>query len=537
MKITFLGAAHEVTGSCTLLEVNGKLGLIDCGMEQGKDIFVNQPIPANAADLDFVLLTHAHIDHAGNLPLLYKNGFSGPVYTTEASANLCRIMLRDSAHIQESEAEYKTRKAQRRGLPPVEPLYGMKDAEGLLNLLRPCSYGEILPIAEGIRIRFTDMGHVLGSACIEVWCTEKNVTKKIVFSGDVGNLHQPILRDPCFVSEADYVVVESTYGERLHEEERPDYIGALAGFLQKTLDRVGNVVIPSFAVGRTQEMLYFIREIKNRGLVKGHDGFPVYVDSPLAEAATAVFLQADIQFLDEEAAALVRAGENPLWFEGLKTSVSAEESKAINLDPEPKVILSSSGMCDAGRIRHHLKHNLWRPESTVLFVGYQAPGTLGRRLVDGEKEVTLFGEKVANRAEIGILPGISGHADKNGLLRWMKGFEKKPALVFVNHGENEVTERFAAALKEELGLEALAPFSGTSYDLLAGQLLEAGEGIPVVKVSAPRMAETDRASDAYNKAKTAAQQLMSLITGRKDRSAQQLQALTADIRKLLEQYR
>lgn len=534
MKLTFLGATHEVTGSCTLLETGGKLGLIDCGMEQGKDIFVNQPIPANAADLDFVLLTHAHIDHSGNLPLLFKNGFSGPVYATEATCNLCRIMLRDSAHIQESEAEFKTRKAKRRGLPPVEPLYTLQDAEGLLKLLRPCSYGEVLTVAEGICVRFTDVGHLLGSASIEVWCTEKDVTKKIVFSGDVGNLHQPILRDPSLIAEADYIVVESTYGDRLHSEERPDYIGSLSDFIQRTLDRGGNVVIPSFAVGRTQEMLYFIREIKNRGLVTGHDGFPVYVDSPLAEAATAVFLQADIEYLDDEAAALVKAGENPLWFDGLRTSVSAEESKAINFDTEPKVILSASGMCDAGRIRHHLKHNLWRPESTVLFVGYQSEGTLGRRLVDGEEEVTLFGEKIANRAEIGILPGISGHADKNGLMRWMKGFETKPAMVFVNHGENEVTERFARTLKEELGFEAVAPFSGTVYDLLSDTLSRT-EGVPVVKIRAPGMA--DGAQEAYNKARTAAQQLMSLVTGSKGAPGGELAALAADIRALISRYR
>lgn len=537
MKITFLGATHEVTGSCTLLEAGGTLGLVDCGMEQGRDLFVNQPIPSSAADLDFVLLTHAHIDHAGNLPLLYKNGFTGPVYATEATCNLCRIMLRDSANIQESEAAYQTRKAQRRGQSPVEPLYTVQDAEGLLGLLRPCAYGETLTIAEGVQIRFTDAGHLLGSACIEIWLTEADTTKKLVFSGDLGNLYQPILRDPCLVTEADYVVVESTYGDRLHSEEQPDYIGALASYIQKALDRGGNVLIPAFAVGRTQQMLYFIREIKKRGLVKGHDAFPVYVDSPLAEAATAVFLQADVQFLDEEAAALVAAGENPLWFEGLTPSVSVEESKAINEDKRPKVILAASGMCDAGRIRHHLKHNLWRPESTVLFVGYQAEGSLGRRLIEGEAEVTLFGEKVANRAEIGVLPGISGHADREGLLRWLRGFEKKPALVFVNHGENQVTERFAETLKEELDLDALAPFSGTEFDLLAGRLTAHPEGIPIVKVSAPGMAQDEGNRKAYDEAKLAAQQLLSFVAGCKGRPNKELQEMTRKIRALLAQYR
>lgn len=535
MKFTFLGAAHEVTGSCTLLEVNGRLGLVDCGMEQGRDLFINQPLPVNAGQLDFVILTHAHIDHAGNLPLLHKNGFSGPVYATEVCCDLCSIMLRDSAHIQQSEAEYKNRKARRRGEKEIEPLYTVADAEGLLKQLRPCRYGERLAIAEGVQLRFADAGHLLGSASIELWCTERGQTKKIVFSGDLGHLDQPILRDPTLISEADYVVVESTYGDRLHSAEKPDHAGALAACVQRTLDRGGNVVIPSFAVGRTQQMLYFLRQIKNRGLVTGHDGFPVYVDSPLAEAATAVFLQADPDFMDEEAAALSAAGENPLWFNGLHTAVSAEESKAINLDPTPKVILSASGMCDAGRIRHHLKHNLWRPESTVLFVGYQAAGSLGRRLQDGEKEVTLFGEKIAVRAEIGSLPGMSGHADRAGLLRWMSGFEKKPAMVFVNHGENEVTDRFAEALKTELGLDAIAPYSGTCYDLLANRLLDHPRGRPVEKSAAA--AQKTPVAGAYDRAVTAVRQLQSLVAGSKERDPEELLALTGEIRSILEKFR
>ena len=541
MKITFLGATHEVTGSCTLLEVGQSRFLVDCGMEQGRDLFVNQPIPASAADLDFVLLTHAHIDHSGNLPLLFKNGFSGPVYATEATCNLASIMLRDAANIQQSEAEYKTRKAQRAGRPPVEPLYDVNDAEGLISLLRPCSYGERIPVADGVSIRFTDVGHLLGSACIEIWCRENGQEKKIVFSGDVGNINQPILKDPNTVSSADYVVVESTYGDREHADGTPDYIGALAGYIQKTLDRGGNVVIPSFAVGRTQEMLYFIREIKNRALVTGHPNFPVYVDSPLAEAATAVFLQADPQYLDEEAVALLRAGENPLWFDGLKTSVSSEDSKAINTDPVPKVILSASGMCDAGRIRHHLKHNLWRPESTVLFVGYQAEGTLGRKLLEGTESVTIFGEKIACRAEIGQLPGISGHADRSGLLRWMRGFETRPAQVFVNHGEDAVTDAFAKTLQDELGLNAYAPYSGCVFDMLTGEITRA-EPIPVVRVSVPdsgagQKPRDERAEQALAAAQTAAQELGRFAAGLRGRSNRELQALAEDIRALMARYR
>lgn len=479
MKITFLGAAHEVTGSCTLVEVGKTRFIVDCGMEQGRDMFENQELPVSPAEVDFALLTHAHIDHSGKLPLLAKNGFSGPVYATAATCSLADIMLRDSAHIQMSEAEYKTRKAKRAGGAPVEPLYDIDDVEALVKRLRPCAYGEPVHVAEGVVLRFTDIGHLLGSACIELWLTEDGVTKKLVFSGDVGNTNQPILRDPQTVREADYLVIESTYGDRSHGEGRPDYIGALSQMIQRTLDRGGNVVIPAFAVGRTQEMLYFIREIKEKGLVKGHPGFKVYVDSPLAIEATSVFLQCDTSFLDDEARALLNAGINPLYFDGLEVSVSSEESKAINEDREPKVIISASGMCDAGRIRHHLKHNLWRPESLVLFVGYQSEGTLGRMLYDGAKEVKLFGESIAVRAEISWLPGVSGHADKNGLISWISGFEKKPRKVFVNHGDDGACTAFTRCLTEELGYDAFAPYSGTSYDLAAGEFVTVTEGVRI----------------------------------------------------------
>ena len=487
MRITFLGAAHEVTGSCTYIECGKTRFIVDCGMEQGRDMFENQSLPISPSQVDFALLTHAHIDHSGLLPLLAKNGFAGSVYATAATCSLADIMLRDSAHIQMSEAEYKTRKSKRAGGAPVEPLYDVEDVDALVKNLRPCSYGEVIQVAEGVAIRFTDVGHLLGSACIEVWPREDGVTKKLVFSGDVGNVNQPILRDPETVSDADYVVVESTYGDRLHTDGRPDYIGALTEIIQRTLDRGGNVVIPAFAVGRTQEMLYFIREIKERGLVHGHDGFKVYVDSPLAVEATSVFLQCDTSFLDDEARAILARGVNPLAFDGLEVSVSVDESRAINENAEPKVIISASGMCDAGRIRHHLKHNLWRKESTVLFVGYQAEGTLGRMLYEGAKEVKLFGETIAVRAEIQVLPGVSGHADKNGLLRWMRGFtEQKPTQVFVNHGDDGVADAFAETLKAELGFEAMAPYSGTVYDLAAGGFVLLTEGVPIERRAQPK---------------------------------------------------
>ena len=353
MTITFLGAAHEVTGSCTYIECGATRFIVDCGMEQGRDMFVNQRLPVAPGAVDFALLTHAHIDHSGLLPLLAKNGFAGPVYATAATCSLADIMLRDSAHIQMSEAEYKTRKAKRAGGEAAEPLYDSEDVAALTKNLRQCGYGEVIQVAEGVAIRFTDVGHLLGSACIEVWLSEGGVKRKIVFSGDVGNTNQPILRDPERVSGADYVVVESTYGDRLHEKARTDYVSELAKVIQRTLDRGGNVVIPSFAVGRTQEMLYFIREIKERGLVSGHPGFKVYIDSPLAVEATSVFLQCDASFLDGETRAILARGVNPLAFDGLEVSVSVDESRAINENPEPKVIISASGMCDAGRIRHH----------------------------------------------------------------------------------------------------------------------------------------------------------------------------------------
>ncbi len=484
MKLTFLGATHEVTGSCTLIEVGGAYGLVDFGMEQGSDTFVNREIPVEAERIDFVLLTHAHIDHSGNLPLLYKNGFRGPIFATSATCHLCEIMLRDCAYIQQSDAEWKSRKSQRAGGPPVEPVYDLADAEGAISRLRPCQYNTQIQVGENVIVRFTDAGHLMGSASIEVWLRENGVTKKVVFSGDVGNINQPIIRNPHYITEADYVVTESTYGDRNHEKGELDSVGLLAAKIQRVFDRGGNLVIPSFAVGRTQEMLYFIREIKLRGLVKGHDGFPVYVDSPMANDATGIFLQCDRSFFNDETRALLNAGINPLVFDGLHVSVSGEESRQINSNPEPKVIISASGMCDAGRIRHHLKHNLWRKECMILFVGYQAVGTTGRAIRDGLKKVKLFGEEVAVNAEISYLPGKSGHADKEGLLRWINSFETKPQMVFVNHGDDQVCQAYAKCLEEEYGYTTYAPYSGTVFDLETNAFVEMPEGIPVSRKTA-----------------------------------------------------
>ena len=482
MKINFIGGTHEVTGSCTLIEVAGKNILVDCGMEQGKNIFENQEIPVNPSLIDCVLLTHAHIDHSGNLPLLYKNGFKGRIYATDATCNLVKIMLLDSAHIQMFEAEWRNRKAKRSGEGLYEPIYDTEDVEGLIQHLIPCTYEKKQLIFEGIEIRFTDVGHLLGSASIEIWMTEEGETKKIVFSGDIGNINQPIIKDPQPVKEADYVVIESTYGNRLHGE-KPDYIGLLAQYIQQTFDRGGNVIIPSFAVGRTQEMLYFIRKIKADKLIKNHDSFKVYVDSPLANEATSIFLNCGTEYLDKEAVELVQKGINPILFPGLIISTTSEDSKSINFDNEPKIILSASGMCEAGRIRHHLKHNLWRPECLILFVGYQAEGTLGRKIYDGAKTVKLFGETINVSAQIAFLPGISGHADKQGLINWLNNFTIKPQKVFVNHGEDTVCESFSLYLKQEYGFNTIAPYSGTCYDLKTNTPTLLTQGIPIVKKS------------------------------------------------------
>ncbi|MBE5870064.1 MAG: MBL fold metallo-hydrolase [Lachnospiraceae bacterium] len=505
MKLMFIGADHEVTGSCHYLNVNDKHILVDYGMQQGVEVFENAPLPVDSACIDYVLLTHAHVDHSGMLPLLYAKGFRGQVLMTDASADLCSIMLRDCAHIQQQEAEWKNRKAKRAaGKDAVEPIYKMEDADGLIKLIVPCHYDQIIDLCEGVKIRFTDVGHLLGSSSIEVWMNEGGVEKKIVFSGDIGNKDQPLIKDPKKTPEADYVVMESTYGDRLHATERIDYVAELAKVLKETFDKGGNVVIPSFAVGRTQEMLYFLRKIKADRMVEGYPDFPVYVDSPLAVEATGIFQKNIYNCFDEEAMDLVRKGINPISFPGLKLAITSDESKMINFDDTPKVILSASGMCEAGRIRHHLKHNLWREECTILFVGYQAIGTLGRALIDGTKEVKLFGEPIEVRARIDKIVGLSGHADKAGLLEWVKGFEKAPQKVFVVHGEDSVCEAFAQCLCEEHDINAYAPFSGTLYDLLEDRIVK--EGTPV---HAKKKVQT--VSNTFTRLLAAGQRLLAVI--------------------------
>jgi len=405
----------------------------------------------------------------------------------------------------------------------------MADADAAIRLLTPCKYNDEIDLCEGIRIRFTDIGHLLGSASIEVWITENGTSKKIVFSGDIGNYNQPLIKDPAKTAAADYVVMESTYGDRLHEENKTNQVRDLAKIIEETFTHGGNVVIPSFAVGRTQEMLYYIRQIKADQLIKGFPDFPVYVDSPLAVEATEIFNSNINSCFDEEAMAIVNQGINPITFKGLHLSITSEESKMINFDKTPKVIISASGMCDAGRIRHHLKHNLWREESTVLFVGYQAAGTLGRMLVDGMKEVKLFGETIAVRSQIRSLVGLSGHADKKGLLDWIGGFEEKPRRVFVVHGEDTVCRSFAECLRTEHGINSYAPYSGTEFDLAADKLLFEALPIPVKK-------RAIIVQDIYNRLATAGKRLISVIEQSKGGSNKDLGKFADQINSLCDKW-
>ena len=538
MRLTFLGATHEVTGSCYYLEAAGKKFLVDCGMEQGPNIYENKPIPVPASQLDFVLITHAHIDHTGNLPLLYAHGFRGPIYMTPATVALSDIMLRDSAHIQLAEAEWRNRKNRRAGKEDYVTPYTMEDALGVIRLLEGIPYHQRVTLSDGIQIRFLDAGHLLGSASIELWLTEDGVTKKLLFSGDIGNIHQPLINDPEYPESADYVIMESTYGDRSHGP-KPDYVPELAKIIQETLDRGGNLVIPSFAVGRTQEMLYFIREIKAEHLVHGHGEFPVYVDSPLAVEATNIFRDHQKECYDSDAAALLAQGINPILFPGLKLSITSDESKAINFNETPKVIISASGMCDAGRIKHHLKHNLWRQESTVLFVGYQAVGTLGRALIGGAKEVKLFQEEVHVNAHIIQFPGMSGHADQEGLLKWAGSLQAKPDRVFVTHGEDKVTEIFAEKLWDEFRYPAMAPFSGTVFDLKENEFIEKTVGIPIQKettANAGTLRTRSSGNAVFDRLVAAGQRLLIVITRNKGGANKDLSKFADQINSLCDKW-
>ena len=472
MKITFLGATKMVTGSNFLVEGAGKKFLVDCGMYQGgdRDEMQNHEPFAYVNEIDFMLLTHAHIDHSGRIPKLYKEGYRNPVITTKATRDLCSIMLPDSGHIQEQEIEWRNRKRMREGKEALPPLYTAQDAIDTMEIFKPVNYDEIIEIDPNIYVRFNDAGHMLGSAIIEIWVKEDGKETKAVFTGDLGNNDIPLLSSPTMIDNCDYLVMESTYGGRLHIRN-DEKANLFLNIVSETLDKGGTVVIPSFAVGRTQEILYELNNLKDAQdseefkkkyatLMKA----PVYVDSPLAISATEVFRE-NANLFDEETQALIERGDNPLEFPGLQFTRTADESKALNEKNESAIIISASGMCEVGRIKHHLKHHLWDPNSTVLFVGYQAPGTLGRRIVDGEKVVRIFGEEIAVNARIEYIEGYSGHADQEWLMNFIYSFITKPKHVFLVHGEPNGQEILKAKIEEEAKLPVIIPEYGQTYTL------------------------------------------------------------------------
>lgn len=480
MKVKFCGASIGVTGSCHMISTDNHKILLDCGQFQGgkeMDRMNEEPFPFNPAEIECVILSHAHIDHCGRLPLLVKRGFKGPIYCTDATADLLDVMLKDSAYIHEKDAEWQTRKNLRTGKPPVEPLYTIQDSEAALRLVKPILYDQLVELNPDMKIVFNDAGHILGSAITELWVTEGDKTSKIVFSGDLGVENRPILRDPVKIKKADFLIMETTYGNRLHPENATS-IDDLIKITLKTIKRGGSVIIPSFAVGRTQELIYQFNMFYEH-----HPEYAdtlgkvyVYIDSPMATTATEVFKK-NAQVFDDETKAYIMSGDHPLDFPNLRFTRNTADSQMLNQDKTSKIIISASGMCEAGRIRHHLKHNLWDSRNSIVFVGYQAEGTLGRMLVEGAKEVKLFGEPIMVGAEIYNLEGFSGHADQKGLLDWLGGFQKEPKHIFLVHGETQSKIDFAAKVKEVFGYEPIVVNGNTEYELETGEILSREEVI------------------------------------------------------------
>lgn len=476
MKIQFCGASTGVTGSCHLITTEKHKILLDCGQFQGgkaQEALNAEPFPFNPAEIDYLILSHAHIDHCGRIPLLVKRGFKGDIYCTDATADLLEVMLKDSGYIHEKEAEWKNKKNERAGRALTEPLYTLNDAVDSLKYIRPVLYDQLIELNEEVKIVFNDAGHILGSAITELWITENDNVSKIVFSGDLGVMERPILKNPTIIKKADFVIMETTYGNRLHPSNSMD-VKKLMDIIRDTAARGGTTVIPSFAVGRTQELIYELNRIyeSDNQYRKDFENLMIYVDSPMATTATEVFKK-NAQVFDEETKEYIIKGDNPLDFKNLKFTRTSQESMWLNSDPEPKVIISASGMCDAGRIRHHLKHNLWNSKSSIVFVGYQAEGTLGRYILEGAEEVTLFGEKVKVNAEIHNLEGFSGHADRDGLLEWLKGFRKEPKRIFLVHGEPEAKESFAETVEKELGYHPVVVNGNSEYILEKDELVSA----------------------------------------------------------------
>jgi len=478
MKIKFIGASLSVTGSCHLITTDKYKILLDCGQYQGSksmNALNYEGLGFETSEIDFMFLSHAHIDHSGRIPLLVKRGYTGPIYCTVATKDLLSIMLKDSGYIHEKEAEWDNKKALRTGKKPVEPLYTVEDADESMKNIKSVLYGQIITINEDIKVRYNDAGHILGSSIIELWITEKDKVYKIVFSGDLGVKGRPILKDPTIIEEADFLIMETTYGDRLHDSNTKS-IEALIDAILKTTRRGGTVVIPSFEVGRTQEIIYQLHRFYEAHAEHQAelDKIMAYVDSPLATSATEIFRR-NAQDFDDETREYILRGDNPLDFKNLKFTRSSEESKALNFNTDPKIIISASGMCEAGRIKHHLKHNLWNPKSSVIFVGYQAEGTLGRSIVNGDKDVTVLGEKIHVSAEIFNLEGFSGHADRDDLLEWLKGFKKKPKSIFLVHGESGSKQGFADFVKEKLGYDCICIEGVSEFDLSSDDIASTQE--------------------------------------------------------------
>ncbi|UUM13256.1 MBL fold metallo-hydrolase [Clostridiaceae bacterium HFYG-1003] len=479
MKLKFSGAAGSVTGSSHLLEVNGHQVLLDCGLYQGADAKIrgNDVFPFDPAKIEYLILSHAHIDHSGRIPMLYKKGFRGRIISTPPTYDLCGIMLRDSAFIQEQDAERENRHRKRGRKPLEEPIYTIEHAEAVLKLFETLDYNEQLVLFPGFRLRFQDSGHMLGSSFVEMWIQEEGSDEiKVVFSGDIGNHNIPLMREPRYIDEADVLIMESTYGDRFHEPQVNEN-QKLLGIINSTIRNGGNVIIPSFAVGRTQEILYVLNEFAENGQLDKRTR--VFVDSPLASKATAVFEKHKAYF-DRHAQERMEHGDNVLSFPQLHFTDSVEDSMKLNRTREGLVIISASGMAEAGRIRHHLKHNLWRPESTVVFVGYQAEQTLGRLILDGKKEVRIFGEEIAVEARIEQLTGLSGHADQRGLIEFVEAFTvNPPKKIFLVHGDDDAQAVLSARLREK-GYQVAIPKEGTIVDCCSKEDLERPEKTTIV---------------------------------------------------------
>ncbi len=460
MKLRFVGGASTVTGSCYYIEINELKILVECGMHQGEDSDERNhtAFPFRPSDIDYIFVTHAHMDHSGMLPRAAKEGFRGRVFATPATRDLLEPMLHDSANIQQADAEWATRKNMRAGKPPVEPLYANGDVDAALRLFDARPYDKLFHLGNGVKFRFFDAGHILGSATLEMTFQDSKKEKKIVFSGDIGKEGNPIIKDPLTPEESDYIVMESTYGNRSHRPLK-ESIDELVGAIKDTFRKGGNVYIPSFALGRTQDLLYIINNLVREGRLYRID---VYLDSPLAEKITKIYV-AHPECFDEEAKRLFTTN-SPETAARLHFVQTPEESMKLNRLKGGNIIIAGSGMCEGGRIRHHLKHNLWRPECSVVFAGFQARGTLGRKIVDGEKTVSILGESVAVRASVHTINGFSAHAGREGLIRWLEGFTNSPE-VFLVHGEEEATKSLEGLIQERFGFTTRRPKDGTEVEL------------------------------------------------------------------------